>query len=133
MYASSLNAEKLFNQVKDLPPKTGYTYQVFKCETAGDVQNVYDWGKKQEGFYPYLIPQAEGCIIIVAYKDPEQVVKEKRVELGLTLLTEKEAKNTITEIETCTKTSEVYEDIDTFLTLLYEKGYEIGKRTLKEA
>ena len=48
-------------------------------------------------------------------------------------LTEDEAKDIITDIMTMRKGSKTYDEIDTFLTLLYEKGYEIGKRTPKEA
>lgn len=125
--------EKLTADEKE--PKTGYAYKVFRCATAGEVQEVYDWGRMQEGFYPYLIPQAHGCMIVAAYSDPEQIKKRQkpRIELGLTLLTEKEAKDNITQIMTCHKDSVLYRELDTFLTLLYEKGYEIGKRTQKEA
>lgn len=136
-WAGKLNIPLSFPFIEgmDGTPKTGYAYKVFRCVTAGEVQEVYDWGRMQEGFYPYLIPQSHGCMIVAAYADPEQKKRRQqpRIELGLTLLTEREAKKVITEVMTCKEGSDVYNWIDTFLTLLYEKGYDIGKRTPKEA
>lgn len=115
-------------------PKTGYKYEVFTCKDGADVQKVYDWGRMKEGFYPYLIPQAEGCIIVAAYADPlwNEQRKQPKIVHGLKPLSEADSRKLIPEIIICHPESQLYDTLDGFLTLLYDKGYEVCKKIDKK-
>lgn len=119
---------------EDIPkPVHGYNFEVFSCPTPERLQQVFDENKDREGFYPYYIPQSKGVILIVATKNPEAFLDTKpRIELGLQPLKEPEAKHLIEE---CPFSDVIHaaDAIDSFLTYIYERGYEVCERVEKEA
>ena len=124
---------------EDLPKTVhGYNFEVFSCPTVERLQKVFDENKDREGFYPYYIPQSKGVILIVATKNPEAFLDTKpRIELGLQPLKEFEAK--ILAVKAMADQGikfkykiEALDFLDTFLTILYEQGYEVCKRVEKE-
>lgn len=113
-------------------PKSSYDYEVYVCPTPERLQQVLEQNKDRAGFYWYAIPQDVGCLLVVATANLE-VIKARtqpRIELGLKPLKEHEAKSIVIE----KGMSDVLTDhLDTIITLLYERGYEICKRVEKEA
>jgi len=122
-----------------LKPVHGYNFEVFSCPTVEELQKVFDENKDREGFYPYYIPQSHGVILVVATRNPEAFLDTKlRIELGLQPLKEHEAKGLLTimllkpNIIKKPYVEHKIDAIDTYLTILYEHGYEVCKRVEKE-
>lgn len=126
-------------------PRSSYIYEVYPCPTIERLQHVLEFNKNRAGFYWYAIPQTQGCILVIAVADPEAIAArtETRIELGLKPLKEHEAKDLI---KACTYLAQSVawaagkvhikplqiEGIDSFITWLYEQGYELCKRVEKE-
>lgn len=121
---------ELLKDAIEQSPKSSYDYEVFACATAKDVEQKLNENKDRIGFYWYFIPQNTGCYIVIATANLEviQARTKPRIELGLQPLKEHEAK-TINIGKFVGAEEEV---IHTWITLLYEQGYEVAKRVQKE-
>lgn len=80
-------------------PKNSYNYEAHYCQTADDVQRLFNENKDKIGFYPYFLPQAKGAIIILATINMEEAAKRNkpRIFQGLKPLDEAEARRYISQ------------------------------------
>lgn len=113
-------------------------FTVFSCPTTEALQEVIDENKDKEGYYPYYIPQAQGCIFVVATTNLEALAARTPTAVfkGRQLMTEKEAKGLIEKCSYITKIddedTEQRNTVDTFITWLYERDYEICEKIDKK-
>lgn len=120
--------------------KSSYNYEVFSCPTPESLLKRLNENKDRVGFYWYMIPQSQGCILVVATANLDVINArtKPRIELGLQPLTEKQAKEAVVAgvIEHSAprhSPDAVADIIEIYLTLAYEQGYELCKRVEKEA
>lgn len=131
------------------PPRSSYLFEAVSCPTPEKLQEVIDKNKDREGWYIRgLIPQAQGCILLMAVMNPKMFKQRQGTTVfkGRQLLTEKQAKELIGECAYLSRLgskvnwnnreveTRVIENggIDTFLTWLYERDYEICEKIDKK-
>ena len=109
------------------PPKSNYVYKVISCPTPEALQNALKKHKDKVGFYHYFIPQAKGCLLVIATADLKAIQQKTtpKVLTNMKLLTEGDSRNLLTKVEYVR--SEDLPIVDNFITWLYENSLQIVK------
>jgi len=113
-------------------PKSSYNYEVFSCPTPEALQKKLKEHKDREGFYWYMIPQAQGCLLVVATANLEAIAARHKPAIykGMKPLTENEAYAVIDKCKPPylqTQLPTTREIVKTFITWMYERGYILAK------